>query len=161
MREQDTVKPTTTWGERPPIRQGRTRSVHRTRLAIAGALLLAVILVLVLASTAFAFPDVGSKHRYLTAITALSDRGVISGFGDGTFGPEKLVKRQQFAKMIVLDLGFPVTASDICTFKDVDPSTNPADPLYPDHYVAVAATKLLVQGYPADNTFRPLNSITR
>ena len=161
MREQDTAKPTTTWGERPPIRQGRTRSVHRTRLAIAGALLLAVILVLVLASTAFAFPDVPSNHPYLTAITALSDGGVISGYQTGKFGPQDLVKRQQFAKMIVLDLGFPVTTSDICTFKDVDPSTNPADPLYPDHYVAVAATRLLVQGYTVDNTFRPLNPITR
>ena len=125
-------------------------------------IVLGVVLALALAGAAFAaFPDVGANHRYIVAITSLSDRGVISGFDDGTFGPDSLVKRMQFAKMIVLDLGFPVTTSDECTFKDVDPSSNPADPFYPDHFVAVASSRGLIMGYPEDNTFRPGKQITR
>ena len=70
----------------------------------------------------------------------------------------------QFAKMIVLAMGsitsgYTVSENDICPFADV-PAGTPSNPLYPDHYVAVAARTGLTMGYP-DNTFRPYNQITR
>ena len=57
-----------------------------------------------------AFPDVvGSPYE--AAIYDLAGRGIITGFEDGSFRPNAPVTRQQFAKMIVKTLGFPVTGS--------------------------------------------------
>ena len=136
-------------------------SARRVRLLAAATVLAAVVITLLVAVPALAFTDVPVTHTYYTAITSLSDRKVVSGFDPSTFGPERIVKRMQFAKMIVLDLDFLVTTSDRCTFKDVDASTDPTDPLYPDHYIAVATAQGLIMGYPEDNTFRPQKSVTR
>ncbi len=95
---------------------------------------------------------------YRRAIAALSKRGVISGYDDGTFRPAQPVSRQQFAKMIVLGLGLPVTEGGVpLAFADVG---RPLDNLYPDDYVAVASTNKLIQGYP-DGLFKPFLDITR
>lgn len=131
----------------------------RLRTALISLLLGAGFILALPASAASAFPDVPSNHPYVSAIAELSARGIIGGYTNGNFGPEDLVKRQQFAKMIVLTMGFQTTEADICTFKDVLP-TDSLDPLYPDHYIAVAARTGLTTGYP-DNTFRPYNQITR
>src|SRR5512145_1030892 len=80
------------------------------RATVLGVLVLGAAL-LVFAG-AFSFPDMASNHPYAAAVDELSDRGVINGFVDGTFGPEKAVTRQQFAKMIVLTLGLPVSEAD-------------------------------------------------
>ena len=37
---------------------------------------------------------------------------IIGGYPNGNFGPDDLVIRQQFAKMIVLTLDLPVTEDD-------------------------------------------------
>ena len=46
-------------------------------------------------------------------------RGIIGGYGDGTFGPGKEVTRQQFAKMIVLTGGYAASEANVCPFSDV------------------------------------------
>jgi alpha-tubulin suppressor-like RCC1 family protein len=103
------------------------------------------------------FNDI-SASPYRAAIRSLAQRGIVSGFGDGSFRPDQPVSRQQFAKMIVLGLNLKVTEGGIpLSFVDV---SNPTDDLYPDDYVAAAADKGLVQGYP-DGSFRPLLDITR
>ena len=105
------------------------------------------------------FPDVPSNHPYVTAIGGARLRNIIGGYTNGNFGPEDLVKRQQFAKMIVLTMGFQTTEADVCTFKDVLPADS-VDPLYPDHYIAVAARTGLttaIQTIPSG----PFNQITR
>ena len=104
-----------------------------------------------------AFSDVGADHPYAGAIQDLADRGVITGYGNGDFGPAAPVTRQQFAKMIVLALGLAPTYSDFCAFKDVSQS---GSDLYPYHFIAVAANNGLTKGY-ADGSFRPLAHITR
>ncbi len=61
------------------------------------------------------FSDVRADHPYYAAITDLASRGIISGYGgdrEGLFGPSDLVRRQQFAKMIVGSLGLPVSEAD-------------------------------------------------
>lgn len=52
------------------------------------------------------FKDVPASHRFYNDIAALSNQGVISGFKDGSFGPNKQVTRGETAIMIVraLDL---------------------------------------------------------
>ena len=97
----------------------------RRRLTVSlcvGAIVLAAVVVsvasLALATTS-SFPDVPSTHPYYPAITDLASRSIIGGYVNGNFGPADPVTRQQFAKMIVLTGGYPVSESDVCSFTDV------------------------------------------
>jgi hypothetical protein len=107
---------------------------------------------------ALAFTDVAPGDDYSEAIADLSSKGIINGFDDGTFRPRDLVTRQQFAKMIVLTLGLPVSENDVCRFSDVQRSD--ASNLYPDNYVAVCAANNITKGKTA-NTFDPYSNISR
>lgn len=53
------------------------------------------------AAFAVDFPDVESTASYAQAVQELSALDVISGYEDGTFGPDKLVTRAEITKMIV------------------------------------------------------------
>jgi hypothetical protein len=93
------------------------------------------------------------------AIATLAARDVITGFTDGTFRPDDVVTRQQFAKMIVLTLGLPVSGYEVCPFKDV-PDQIGLDPFYPLQYVAVCSLAGITQG-KTPTTFAPADNITR
>jgi alpha-tubulin suppressor-like RCC1 family protein len=111
------------------------------------------------ATAASAFPDVPDTHPYSTAINGVAAAGIISGFEDGTFGPDKLVIRQQFAKMIVKTMGLTVTGTEVCPFGDVAAQVG-TDPFYPSKYVAVCATQNITRG--TDSThFAPTLNIRR
>lgn len=106
------------------------------------------------------FADVLTSDPYFEQITELAERGIIDGFEDGTFRPDSPVTRQQFAKMIVKTMGYPVSEADICPFVDVPESTNPLEPLYPDHYVAVCAARGITEG-KTPTEFAPNENIIR
>ena len=106
----------------------------------------------------YSFTDIDSSP-YKQAIESIAQAGIISGFIDGTFGPEKLVIRQQFAKMIVKTLDLNVTSSEICPFVDV-PEHVGSDPFYPSKYVAVCAAYDITRG-KTETTFAPYDNITR
>ncbi len=106
---------------------------------------------------ASSFSDVAGSP-YEAAIYDLVARGAITGFEDGTFRPDAPVTRQQFAKMIVKAMLYPVTGSEVCPFTDVAAQTG-TDPLYPSKYVAVCAQRKITQGRTA-TLFGPENSIT-
>lgn len=112
------------------------------------------------AADATRFPDVPKEHTYYTAIEGMADKNIISGYKSGYFGPNDLVTRQQFAKMIVLTKGLTPTVVDEYNFTDADAMKGATQDLYPYHFVAKAALAGLIAGYP-DGSFRPLNNITR
>ena len=97
---------------------------------------------------------------YAAAITELADEGVITGFRDGTFGPQMPVTRQQFAKMILISLDYRVPPATHSSFGDVEPQPGVDDPLYPIAYVEACAKAGITLGTTA-NTFCPWDSITR
>lgn len=51
------------------------------------------------------FPDVADTANYAQAVDELTALGVVAGYEDGTFGPDKLVTRAEITKMIVAALG--------------------------------------------------------
>ena len=134
---------------------------RRVRVGLSAAALtlafVAILVPLALAATP-AFPDVPETHPYYEAVTDLASRGVISGYGSGLFGPADEVTRQQFAKMIVLAGGYPVSEDDVCTFADV-PKGGSAT-FFPDNYIAVCAANSITTGKTA-TTFDPYSKITR
>lgn len=73
-------------------------------------------------NTAFAYPDVEPSYWAAKQINELSEQGVLVGYPDGTFQPDELVTRAEFAAMAIRALGQehaqvaqPVTFTDIDT----------------------------------------------
>jgi hypothetical protein len=134
------------------------------RSAVVLCLLLVPALFCLLVSFALAssFGDVPTDHPYYVAISDLSSRGIISGYADGSFGPNKQVLRKHFAKMIVGSVGLVPTEAD---WSDADPPftdcgrDNPND-LYPHDYIAVAKEYGLTAGKTLTK-FAPEANITR
>lgn len=151
----------TEWRSTVGASRGAARKRRLTVNLIVGALI-ALALVVSVASLAVAaasgFPDVPALHPYYAAITDLASRGIVGGYGNGEFGPADPVMRQQFAKMVVLTGGYPVSEDDICPFGDVDKSGSGG--FYPDNYVAVCAERGITQGKTSAR-FAPYDNITR
>ena len=73
------------------------------------------------AAEATRFPDVPTGHHYLTAIEGVASKGIMTGYGDGNFGPNDWLIHQQFAQMIDVAMGYPVTEEDLYDFTDQPP----------------------------------------
>lgn len=110
------------------------------------------------ATAAAPFPDVPADHPYAAAIAELAEKGVIGGYTDGLFRPEKPVWRQQFAKMLVLAMDLPVSEEHVCAFADVE--IGGPDTFYPDNYVAVMHRWSITFGVTPEQ-FAPVQEITR
>lgn len=71
------------------------------------------------------FSDMGPSDSDLNSVKLLKDKGIVQGFGDGTFKPEETVNKAQAAKLIVGALPQSVidSASSVeLNFKDVSTS---------------------------------------
>lgn len=68
---------------------------------------------------AITYTDVAEKDWYHSYVTALSEKGIVSGNGNGTFAPQNNVTREQFLKMLLLATGVELKAG-ANPFGDVD-----------------------------------------
>ncbi len=111
-------------------------------------------------TTELVFTDVSEGSTpYWSEIGYLASLGIVSGSGDGLFHPADTLMRQQFAKIIVLALGYPVTGSEVCPFKDLAAQIG-TDPFYPYYYVAVAYQQGVAKGTNPTH-FSPYRPLTR
>lgn len=85
------------------------------------------------------FSDVSKAHWAYDAIEKMHSEGIISGYGDGTFLPNRTVKREEFVKMIIAAFNLE-NQSASSHFHDVFDS----DWFYP--YVSAAFEKGIVKG---------------
>lgn len=100
------------------------------------------------------FKDVPSGAFYEKAVYELAEKGVIGGYNDGTFLPNKAVTRAEAAKMLAFDLG--LTDSD-------QPSTNFTDVKKENWFfqpVSALSQAGGISGYE-NRTFQPNKTITR
>jgi len=84
----------------------------------------------------------------------LASLGVISGYPDGTFRPDQLVTRAQFAKILVGAMGWQIVSPQSGHFRDVTPGS------WAYGYIETAVAHGVISGYP-DGTFRPVAYVTR
>lgn len=103
-------------------------------------------------SKANAFKDLNGYAWALESVETLAQKGVVSGYPDGTFRPENNVSRAEFIKMFVLAMNYPLDNSG-CTFDDVKEN----DWFY--DYVGVAQKYNLING--TGTGFNPYGEITR
>ncbi|MBP3361258.1 MAG: S-layer homology domain-containing protein [Clostridia bacterium] len=64
------------------------------------------------------FADCGTQHWAYPYVDSLKDSGIISGYSDGSFYPDKPVKREEFVKMTVMAAGL-YSEGYTCDFDDV------------------------------------------
>ncbi|MEZ7172905.1 S-layer homology domain-containing protein [Sporosarcina sp. OR05] len=98
------------------------------------------------------FKDVSSQSFASGAIQSANDAGIIQGYTDGTFGPDKIVTRGEMA--IFLSRAFKMKDEEPMTFKDVPVSS--AGYAYISKVIAAGVT----QGY-SETEFRPNEPVTR
>lgn len=99
------------------------------------------------------FVDMNEAAWAEEAVNALSEKGVISGDGNGHFRPQDSVTREEFAKMIVMTFGLYDSLA-VSDFDDV-----PEDAWYAD-YVASAYENGIVTGI-SETSFGAGLTITR
>ncbi|MGO1057759.1 S-layer homology domain-containing protein [Planococcus sp. FY231025] len=117
-----------------------------------GALVLLLSMVLMVPSV-FAASDLPKDHRFYEEITYLMDKGIVSGYLNGTVQPDQLVTRAEAAIMIARLKGFSGAPQET-KFTDV-PKDHPAS-----GYIAEAVKAGLLSGYPGD-VYKPEAPIIR
>ena len=141
------------------LRDSRNAADRRLQWGILCVLLVTVVLVVLLASPASAFPDVPTTHPYADAITGLADEGIIGGYPNGKFGLLDPLKRAQFAKMITGTLGIPPNSTTWTRFIDLGA---PDAFGYPHVFAQAAFDYGITYGAnPAQDQFNPWGPIHR
>jgi len=103
------------------------------------------------------FTDVNMEgiSYYQDGISFLKDKGVISGYEDGSFKPYKSINRAEFLKILELTFpgegGFQLYKAKKC-FSDIDPRA------WYTEYICYAKENGVISGYP-DGTFKPEQTI--
>jgi hypothetical protein len=102
--------------------------------------------------TAAAFNDVADDAWYVQEVSYLADIGIILGYEDGTFKPDKKITRAEFT----------VILSRFFDMNDTAPASGFEDAVghWAESYINNAVAKGWITGYP-DGTFRPDAQITR
>ncbi|MEQ9238557.1 S-layer homology domain-containing protein [Coleofasciculus sp. E2-BRE-01] len=98
------------------------------------------------------FADI-QNHWAKPFIQGLIDKGVISGFTDGTFKPDEKMTRAQYAALLVKAFN-PSAKRDGIKFTDV------ADDFWAKNVIQEAYRGEFLSGFP-DNTFKPNNNVQR
>jgi len=120
-------------------------------------LLIALIIAMVISTNAFAkeFTDVDDTLKgYKEAISYLSEKGIVSGYPDGSFKPASSITRAEVIKIIVtaFDIKLKEGTNKSYVFDDIK------DKWFED-YVIIGASNGIIKGYE-DGTFRPNNNVS-
>lgn len=100
------------------------------------------------------FSDVSSDAFYAGAVNDLASKGIIGGYSNGTFQPNKQVTRAEAAKILAFDLGLTTNKGAATSFSDVKGSDWFFQP------VTALAEAGGINGYK-DGAFQPNKTITR
>jgi len=101
-----------------------------------------------------AFSDVPSDSWCNSSAARLVSMGAIHGYPDGTFRPNNNITRAEFAKMLVLAMGWKLEDTSTASFPDIDES------YWANRYIETGKAHGVLHGYK-DGFFRPDKSISR
>ena len=99
------------------------------------------------------FADLRNFHWAQEAITALAQRGAITGKSEEIFAPEDNITREEFVKIVVSTMGLDIDNTEECRFSDI---TND----WSKPYITVAVKAGIINGV-SEETFAPADNITR
>ncbi len=123
------------------------------QIAMASALATSAIVITPSVNAATIFPDINASTEEGQAIINLAQRGIISGYPDGTFKPANPITRTQAAKILAGMLKLDTVHVKNPHFKDIKPGD--------ENYGAIAALANagIISG--SNGYFHPANNITR
>lgn len=111
-----------------------------------------LVLALPIMAQAASFQDVPENTVHYNAVEYLKAEGVVGGYSDGTFQPDKTINRAEALKIILLASGLSGESTTVIDFPDV----HPKDWFY--GYVQRGVERDIVKGYD-DGNFKPANNI--
>lgn len=125
---------------------------------------IAVLLTFIILTSSFALPVCGAEAVFTDVpedaweapyVYELVSRGIISGYGDGTFGPANTVLRCEYAKMLVGITDTPLSGSISSPYVDV--------PNWEWYFKYVNSSLDYMTGFTVDGQlyFRPEDQATR
>jgi len=112
-------------------------------------------LVLSMGFSAIAYSDLPYNLSSKFAIENFTEQGIIEGYPDGTFGPDKSINRAEAMKIITLV--FPLQDHYLSEV-EVDFSDTEEESWYMD-YIKEGVARKIVQGY-VDGSFKPANQVS-
>ena len=99
------------------------------------------------------FSDVAQSFWGYSAISALSNAGIINGYAGNVFKPDKGLTRAEFATIVARAMKIDVAGKKANAFKDVGGQ-------WAEGSIAALSEKKFIGGY-GDSTFRPNTYLTR
>lgn len=124
-----------------------------TRKIFAFVLAFSMIFSLALCANAATFSDVPENHERYEAINELSGLGIINGYTDGTFQPDKAVTRAEMAKLIATLFSIEEAGTGANPFTDVK------EDCWALNYIIAVKNLGIINGFP-DGTFLPDAEVT-
>ena len=124
------------------------------------SLMLAICIALsafTISGAALEFPDVATTASYYPAVSLLSSLGIIKGYEDGTFGPDRDVTRAEFSVMLMRAMALSGVASNDMNgmpFSDVEGVVS-----WAGGDIKTAYTMGIINGM-GDGTFAPDEKVT-
>jgi len=109
------------------------------------------------------FSDVASGDWFANAVALAADAGIVHGYEDGTFQPNKVITREELAAMVVRASAFAGTnlSVEASEASSILASLEDADSIvWADAEIAAAVDAGIVQGYK-DGTFGAVKTATR
>ncbi len=106
------------------------------------------------ATMGMAFPDIGGRNDR-KAIEFLTSQGILNGYTDGTYKPEKSISRAEFTKILLETAQIPLkqcTATEIKNITSLFSDVSPKEWFAP--YICTAQKSGIIHGY-SDKTFKP------
>lgn len=101
------------------------------------------------------FPDLSRTHKNYTAVSTLVEQGVIAGYDDGLFKPDREITRTEFCALMARILGY-----DKETYvMEETPFTDVADGYWGEAYIAFCYNRGIINGM-GNNEFWPASKVT-
>lgn len=102
-----------------------------------------------------AFADVKDGAWYVSGVRWAAEQGIVSGYGDGKFGPNDQLNREQLAVMLYRYAGTPAHNGTVTGFQDAN-----AVSAYAQEAMAWAIENGIISG-TGNNTLNPKGTATR
>ena len=132
-----------------------------SRLTQSIGLFLSLVLIPIRVS-AQTFFDVADHFKHEEAIESLASLGIINGYPDGSFQPEKSISRAEAAKILIGTVKPPTTIeetqNDLYSYNFLSLFSDVGNEEWFAPYVMLAYQNGIIQGY-SDGSFRPANII--
>ena len=105
---------------------------------------------------AISFSDVPSNHWAYSELAVAVKAGYITGYADGTIGPNKPISRQEVAVIVGRLLNLSANESTGTSFQDASMIAD-----WAKYAVNTAIVSNILIGHDADSSFKPMNLLNR